>query len=347
MAHEHDINYDDERLAQVEADKSAALSEAENTYDGMIDNAEKHYQDQINVSKEWADKQSQLQQEKTDFAIDQIEQQKAQVQKDYTKEQSSAYADWQKQSNKYGVNAEQQAAAGMTGTGYSESSQVSMYNTYQKRVAMARESYNNAVLNYNNAIKDARLQNNAALAEIAYQALQQQLELSLEGFQYKNQLVLDKASKKTGLESMYYGRYQDVLQQINTENALAEEIRQFNEQMAWEKEQWNAKNPKTTGGTPSVTPGNTFIDKPGDTGEAETGEKDATEMAIASANKGNGKSGAAKVDLQSVADLGYGPISATRLSNLVDQGIVKQYTDGNKIKFKKVANRKSGTGGTI
>jgi hypothetical protein len=108
----------------------------------------------------------------------------------------------------------------MTNTGFSESSQVSMYNTYQNRVSTARESFNQAVLSYNNAIKDARLQNNSILAEIAHQALQKQLELSLEGFQYKNNLILEQANKKIELDNIYYSRWQDVLNQMNTENAM-------------------------------------------------------------------------------------------------------------------------------
>ena len=237
MATNYDINYDDERFKQVEAEKQQALTEVDNTYSGMISQSDKYYQDQINASKDWANTQQQLQQDKTDFAIEQIEQQKEQANKDYTKEQSGAYVDWQKQSNKYGVNAEQMASSGMTNTGYSESSQVSMYNTYQNRVATARESYNLAVLNYNNSIKDAQLQNNSALAEIAYNALQQQLELSLQGFQYKNQLIIEQANKKLEVDQTYYNRYQDVLQQMNQENALAEEVRQYNESMQFQKEQ--------------------------------------------------------------------------------------------------------------
>lgn len=241
------VNYNDERFAKVEADKQQALSELEKTYGGMISESDKYYQAQIDASKQWADKQQQLQQEKTDFAIEQVEQQKDQATKDYTREQSGAYVDWQKESNRYGAGAEEIAAAGMANSGYSESSQVSLYNTYQNRVATAREAYSRAILNYDNAIKDARLQNNSVLAEIAYNALQQQLELSLNGFQYKNQLLLDKANKKTEVDQIYHSRYQDVLQQINTENALAEEIRQFNAQqalaqaqLAEEKRQFNA-----------------------------------------------------------------------------------------------------------
>ena len=229
MAVSYDVNYDDERFAQVESDKSEALTELEQTYGGMIGNADKYYQEQIDASKQWAEQQSQLQQEQTDFAVEQIEQQKGQAHKDYLKEQSGAYTDWQKQSNQYGTEAERIASAGLTNTGFSESSQVGMYNAYQNRVATARESYNQAVLNYNNAIKDARLQNNSVLAEIAYQAQQQQLELSLQGFQYKNQLILEQANKKVELDNTYYNRYLDVLEQINTENAMAEEIRQFEE----------------------------------------------------------------------------------------------------------------------
>lgn len=234
---DYSINYDDKRLTAVKNDESAALSDLEKTYSGMINQSDKYYQQQIDASKDWANKQQELQQQQTDFAIKEIEQNKAQTKKDYIKEQSGAYVDWQKQSDPYGANAEQRAMQGLTNSGYSESAQVQLYNTYQNRVTAARESYNLAVQNYNNMITKARLENNSVLAEIAYNALQQQLELSLQGFQYKNQLVLDKADKKTALQANYWARYQDVINQINTENALAEEVRQYNENLALQKEQ--------------------------------------------------------------------------------------------------------------
>ena len=225
----YDVNYEDERFAKVESDKQEALNELDQTYSGMIGATDDYFQQQIDASKQWADKQSQLQQEQSDFAIEQIEQQKDQAHSDYVKEQSGAYADWQKQSDQYGTEAEKQASAGLAGSGFSESSQVSMYNAYQNRVAVARDSFTRAVLAYDNAMKDARLQNNAVLAEIAANALQQQLELSLQGFQYKNQLILEQATKKVEMDNAYYNRYLDVLNQINHENAMAEEVRQFNE----------------------------------------------------------------------------------------------------------------------
>lgn len=233
------VNYNDERFEQVESAKNQALNNINNTYNSMINQSDQYYQAQIDAAKEYGQTQQELQQQQTDFAIEQVNQQKEQAEKDYKKEQSGAYVDWQKQSNAYGANAEQMAASGLAGTGYSESSQVSMYNTYQNRVATARESYNKAILNYDNAIKDAILQNNAKLAEIAYQALQTQLELSLEGFQYKNNLVLEQVNAQQTIDNEYYDRWLNVLNQINTENALAEEKRQFEAQMAEEKRQFD------------------------------------------------------------------------------------------------------------
>lgn len=238
----YDVDYNNEQFQKVEADKQNALTENEQTYGDMIAGTDKFYQDLQDQHMAWADKQAQIQQENTDFTIEKIEQQKEQAQKDYLKEQSGAYVDWQKQSNRYGAEAERQASAGLTGSGYSESSQVAMYNQYQNRVATAREVLSQAKLNYDNGIKEAMLQNNAALAEIYANAYLKQAELALEGFQYKNQLILDKANKKLEIDQMYYNRWQDVLQQINTQNALAEDIRQYNETMKWNTEKANIDN---------------------------------------------------------------------------------------------------------
>lgn len=234
--------YEDERLKQVNAEKQAAITENENMYNTMIDNASGYYDKQIEAAKDWADKQTELQNQQINLTINEINQQKEQAKKELGKEQSAAYVDYQKQTSKHGVNAEQMAMQGLSNSGYSESSKVSMYNTYQNRVATARASYDTAVQNYNNSIAQAKLQNSSVLAEIAYTSLQNQLELSLQGFQYQNQLVLDKANRKAEIQNMYHSRYQDVLNQINTEKALAEQQRQYNLSLAEEQRQYNLTN---------------------------------------------------------------------------------------------------------
>jgi hypothetical protein len=315
----YDINYDDARFKKVESEKSAALTEAENTYNGMINQSDQHYQAQIDASKDWANKQTQLQNEKTDFAIKEIEQQKEQTKKDYTREQSGAYVDWRKQSNEYGAEAEQMASAGLTNTGYSESSQVSMYNTYQSRVATARESYSLAIQNYNNSITEARLQNNSILAEIAAQALEQQLKISLEGFQYKNTLIQAKTERKTQIESEYYARYQDVLKQINTENALAEQVRQFNAQLAEEQRQFNAQQAARSSYSYSGGGGGYS----GGSGKSSNSGGSYT----LNNNKSSSTSKMSKATIDSIKKAGIGPVSQQGLANAVASGKVNTYKD--------------------
>lgn len=238
MATNYDINYEDERFTQVESDKQTALNNINNTYNNMVSQSDQFYQDQMDAVKDYANTQTDIQNQQTDFTIQKIEQQKDQAQKDYTKEQQGSYVDWQKQSNQYGANAEQMAASGLTNTGYSESSQVSMYNQYQSRVASAREVYNQAVLNYDNNIKEAKLANNSALAQIQFDALKSTLELSLQGFQYKNSLLSEQIAQQQATEDRYYSRWQDVLNQMNQENQFAESIRQYEQNYKFEQEQF-------------------------------------------------------------------------------------------------------------
>lgn len=330
------IDYDDKRLTDVESNRSAALAENEKMYDDMAAGADKFYSEQINATKEYADTQQKLQQEQTDFAIEQIEQQKEQAKKDYQKEQSGAYVDWQKQSNNYGANAEVLASNGLDNTGYSESSQVSMYNTYQNRVATARESYNLAVQNYNNAITEARLQNNSVLAEIAYNSLQQQLQIGLQGFQYQNTLLTEKINQKNQINTRFDSKYQAVLDQINKENSMQEEMRQFNlnyelqedklkedirqynTNLAEEQRQYNSnlaeekRQYNNTSSAKITDSGDSVIDKK----TSSTFSEDAT--------------------MKSIRALGFGNISAEKLDQLVREGKVEEYTKNGVTLFRKV-----------
>lgn len=230
-------DYTDERFAKLNEEYAQDTADAKNTYGGIIDSVDSFYNGLNKNLEQQKEIQSKIQNDNTDFAIEQIKQQKDQANKDYQKEQSGAYVDWQKQSNQYGAEAEKMASSGLARTGYSESSQVSMYNTYHNRLATARESYNKAVLNYDNAIKDARLQNNAVLAEIALSTMQQQLELSLQGFNYKNSLVLEQANKLTELKNNRWQQELAIIQQQNTEKQMAEQYRQFNETQKFQADQ--------------------------------------------------------------------------------------------------------------
>lgn len=227
----YSVNYEDERFQDVKNEQAQQQTQTTQTYDNILNNSDQYYQNQINATKEYEKTQSELQQAQTDFAVQQIEQQKDKAQKDYTKEQKGAYVDYMKQTKS---NAQNMANSGLSNTGYSESSIVSMYNTYQNRVGTAKESLNNAMLNYNNGIQQAILANNEKLAEIAFNSLQTQNQLNQQAFEYKNAIILEKEQALQAINDRYYARYQDVLNQINNEIELQMELDRIDR----EYEQW-------------------------------------------------------------------------------------------------------------
>jgi hypothetical protein len=348
----YDINYDDARFTKVENDKNAALKETGDAYDKAITN------NTSAMDKALADIEAAKQQsvdaanKQTELAIDKLEQQQEWARQDYIKEQSGAYKDYQKQSNQYGVNAEQMAASGMTDTGYSESSQVSMYNTYQNRIAVARESYQRTVDNFALGMAEARAQNSSVLAEIYAQAMARQLEATMHYTTQNNNLLVQKTEAQNKVKNDYYQRYLAVIAQINEENKLAEDVRQHEDEMAYkeaalkeEKRQFDILHPTEYGmsgaSTTSINPG-----KGGSSGGSKSSSskkkiggkssvKTGTSKVTSGMTKADTKS-SAEIDMNSVLALGYGPISASRLSELVAEGKIKKYYEGGKIKFKKV-----------
>ncbi|MBQ7779975.1 MAG: hypothetical protein IJ404_05715 [Clostridia bacterium] len=291
----------DEALQKVNEKYDTKISESNSEIQGMIDDHDKLINSQIANLETWKTNQTNLQNEQTDFTIEQIKEQKEQAEKDYIKEQSGAYKDWQKQSDKYGVNAEQMAASGMTNTGFSESSQVAMYNQYQSRVTTARDAFERSVTAYDNMINEAKLQNNSILAEIAYNTLVAQNELALTGLNYEHSLILEKAQRKLELESMRNEEWYEILAQMNAES----------DDSTSEDDKDDEDNDDKDDG------GSTTFDKPSDdygTGE-DTDNSEPT------------------VDMESIIALDRGMMNEETLADLVATGQVTMRQLGDKLVF--------------
>lgn len=352
-----EVNYDIDKDAiksEVDAERDAAIAKSDAGYDSIIATNKATESGLLADIEENRKRQEEIANKNTEFAIEEINQNKANTKKDYIKEQSAAYKDYQKQSDPYGVNAEQRAEMGMSNTGYSESAKVAMYNQYQARVATARESYVRAVQNYDNAITQARLQNSSTLAEIAAESLAQSLEVSINFASQNNALLTEKVKQRTEIDQNYYNRYLAVLDQINAENTLAENVRQHNESLEEEKRQYDAtlefqreqfeyqkeQDASSGSGTTQVK---------GKSGSSVSVKKQKASNSVASINKNAVKTAVEKTkeaasnakksptpDMKSVLALGYGPISEKRLDELIRQGKVKEYEENGKLKYKKV-----------
>lgn len=231
------IDYNDQRFQNVNNEKQVALNRVNDTYNNMINQSDQYYNDLSKAYEDYGNKQQEIQQQQSDLALKKIEQNQEYTKKDYEKEQKAAYQDYMKQTDRYGVNAEQMAQNGLLGTGYSESSKVSMYNAYQNRVATARESFNRSWTEYENQKTQAIIDNNSALAQLAFDTLKAKLEYSLQGFQYKNNLLQTQIQLQNETEDRYYNKWKDVLSQINTEKAF--EYQKERDRIAdqqWQKE---------------------------------------------------------------------------------------------------------------
>ncbi len=340
MSVKYEVDYNDPRLKSARDGEADELKESDALYDSMANDTKGQYDKLIDAADKNAETQTKLQQERTDFTIKQIEQQKEQSEKDYQKEQAAAYADYQKQIDPYGVNAEQMAAQGMSGSGYSETSKVRMYNAYQNRVAVARDVAERAKVEYDNAMTEARLQNSSALAEIAASTYETQLKLSLESFQQQNSLILQKVSAQNAIKAKYDDKWLSTLDTIIAEMELEEKARQYDESLKEEQRQFGILHPQNEAiikdenessdnadtGTASITKSSSAIK------EVSGGDASSTQTTT---NKNESKNDSLTIDMSSILALGYGPITAAKLDQLVREGKIIEYEEDGKLKYRK------------
>lgn len=233
----YNVDYNDERFKDVETEKQNELNKYNETYNNLINERNEFTNQQQQLVDQWENTQKEIANNNLQYQKDLIEQQRQKAEQEYQNEAKASYIDYQKEVDKYGVSRENVVSNGLSNSGYAESSKVDMYNTYQNRLGTARKSMQDANLEFNNAIRQAQLTNDETLAQNALTALQNKLDIALEGFNYKSEQENNKLNWNYNINNTYYNRYQDVEDQINYENELAEQVRQYNENLAYQKEQ--------------------------------------------------------------------------------------------------------------
>lgn len=147
--------------------------------------------------------------ENNKFVLDNIEQQRGYAKKDFQKEARGAYQDYQKLVNPYGVQAENIFSNGLGNSGYSETSKLNAYNTYQNRYATAKESTDRLMQDFNNQMTQAGLEANAQKAQFALQKLQTQMSNLWQQLDFDSTLAQNKTNYNQWLESFNYQKEQD------------------------------------------------------------------------------------------------------------------------------------------
>lgn len=119
----------------------------------------------------------------------QVEKQKAEYQQEAEKSGKQLYTDYRKASNPYGANAENLASQGLNKSGYAESTQTQLYNTYQKNATTL-------MVETQKLKADADFQMNQAMIDADVQKAQNALAI----YQQKANLVLQEYEMKFARE---------------------------------------------------------------------------------------------------------------------------------------------------
>ena len=228
---------EDERLAAINQQKEEAINQSNNLYEGLLTDNENIYNQQKDYAEEYEQTQNSALDKQLAFQENLVNQQKEEARQNMEAEQKRAQNDYMAFINPYGVQAESQANSNLLSSGVSETSKLGGYNTYQNRLASANKAMQDAFTQYDNDINEARLTNDVQKAQNALNKLQMELEYAQNYYSNKSTISQNQLSNNQALDSEYYNRYQTEYDNIQAEKEREEAIRQWEAQMAFEREQ--------------------------------------------------------------------------------------------------------------
>lgn len=231
----------DERLAQIEKEKQQALQDSNSKYESLLQDNQNLYNQQNAYAEQYEQTQNEALDKQLVFQEQKIEQQKEIARQNKETEEKKAKNDYFSYINPYGVQAESFASNGLLNSGVSETAKLGGYNTYQNRLASANKAMQDAFVQYDNDMNEARLNNDVQKAQNALARLQMQLQYSENFYNQKSNLTQNQLSNNQGLESEYYNRYNVEYNNIQQEKAREEAARQWEAEMAEKQRQFNAQ----------------------------------------------------------------------------------------------------------
>lgn len=150
--------------------------------------------------------QQEITNKQTEMNVAELERNKEEVDKDTDKTNKALYAEYRKATNPYGSNAENLASYGLGNSGYAESTQTNLYNTYQKNITDTLNNARDLKADFDVQISKARQTGDITLAQNALEIYNQKIQLLTQEYELKN-----------NREQFLYQKEQDALSQSNWE----------------------------------------------------------------------------------------------------------------------------------
>lgn len=283
-------------------------------------------------------------------AILRLEQQKPQILQDMEDANRAAYLAYAQASDPYGALAESNAAIGLGNSGYAESAQVQLGNTYQNALNANEQTKSDALLELEAAKQQALLEGDIERAQAAADMAQQ---IAAQGIANANAVAnyaLSREQMAAQLAAQQWER--DV---YNQELELAQKESDYNRAMNLLQmgisSQWIAQQ---LGLDISVVQ-RLAAEASGESGESGGGSSSSSSArrkgSSGTVGSGNGSSSGAGVeesgdglivDTDSINALGYGPLTAAGLKSLIDSGDVVEYEEDGVLKFRRAVGNTTG-----
>lgn len=176
------------------------------------------------------EKQEELVQSGLELQEQKLNNEIAKSEKSMRAEKADAYADYQKEIDPYGINAEYRASQGLNRSGYSESAKVAAFTAYQHRVATARAAFEQAKTEYNIAMEEAKQNANVELANISAKSLQQKLTATMQFFTMNDSIYNNSLANRISIQNHYNTQKNNEWEKINKKLAAEEEARRWNQE---------------------------------------------------------------------------------------------------------------------
>lgn len=171
------------------------------------------------------EQQNSITQKQTEMNVADLDRQKQEVDKDAIKTNKALYTEYKKASNPFGSTAENLASQGLGNSGYAETTQANLYNTYQKNVTDTLNNARDLKSDFDFKISQARQTGDITLAQNALNIYNQRMQLLSQEYEMRN-----------NREQFLYQKEQDKLAQSNWEREYEQQQNQWQQTFDYQKQ---------------------------------------------------------------------------------------------------------------
>lgn len=241
-------------------------------------------QEQNSLLEQQETKQQEMIDNQTQLNINELERNKNKLDKETVKTNQGLYTEYKKQSNQFGASAEQLARQGLGNSGYAETTETSLFNTYQKNVTETLNNSRDLKADFDFQISQTMKQADVQKANASLEIYAQRLQLATQLFQFRKdrEQFLYSQDRDRISDEQWQKTFDEQMRQNELENEWKQRTFDYQQERdavgdsQWERQYALSKKAKASSGSRSVkmTPSN---DSPSDTTTSQSNESTSME----------------------------------------------------------------------